>query len=97
MPNRLRLVFSAEGVVRYVARNSGFPLVSCRAGQPLSQLPSPADASGLSAHEDADPLDWLAQPARGALIVQTLSQRRGHAITLLAFDAAEPGEDEEAV
>lgn len=91
------LVFSAAGVVRYVERSPAFPFVSCRPGQRLPQLPSPADASGLSAHEEADSLDWLARPGRGALIVQTLSQRNGYAITLLAFDAAESGDDEEEI
>lgn len=91
------LVFSAEGVVRYVERSSAFPFVACRPGQRLPQLPSPADASGLSVHEEADSLDWLARPGRGVLIVQTLSQRNGYATTLLAFDAAESGRDEEEI
>jgi len=88
------LVFSAEGVVRYVGPGPDFPGVLCRVGQRLSPLPTPADATGLSAHEEADPRDWLARPGRDSLVIQTLSQRRGHAITLLAFDPAGSEEDE---
>jgi len=53
-----------------------------------------ADATGLSAHEEADPRDWLARPGRNSLVIQTLSQRRGYAITLLAFDPAGSEDDE---
>lgn len=88
------LVFSAEGVVRYIERNPAFPFLSCRPGQRLPSPPPAADASGLSAHEECASGDWLARPGRDALIVQTLSQRHGYAITLLAFDAADSDDDE---
>ena len=88
------LVFSAEGVVRYVGQGPDFPGVVCRVGQRVFPLPTPADATGLSAHEEADPRDWLARPGRDSLVIQTLSQRRGYAITLLAFDPAGSEEDE---
>ena len=42
----------------------------------------------------ADPRDWLVRPGRDALIVQTLSQSRGHATTLLALDVAGSDEDD---
>ena len=45
-------------------------------------------------HEEADPRDWLVRPGRDALIVQTLSQSRGHATTLLALDVAGSDEDD---
>jgi len=88
------LVFSAEGVLRYVEPGPDFPVVLCRVGQRVFPLPAPADATGLSAHEEADPRDWLARPGRNSLVIQTLSQRRGYAITLLAFDPAGSEEDE---
>ena len=50
--------------------------------------------SRLSAHEEADPRDWLVRPGRDALIVQTLSQGRGHATTLLALDVAGSDDDD---
>jgi hypothetical protein len=87
------LVFSADGVVRYVERHSEFPFVGCQRGQRLA-LASPADEVGLSAHVKTDPRDWLARPGRDSLVVQTLSQREGYAITLLAFDATESEQDE---
>ena len=68
------LVFSVDGVVRYVQRHPDFPSVLYQPGQRLSELPSPVDKSHLSAHEEADPRDWLVRPGRDALIVQTLSQ-----------------------
>lgn len=89
------LVFSAEGVVRYVDRHRAFPFVACRPGQRLCALPAPVDDTGLSAHEEAAPGDWLGRAGRNALIVQTLSQRRGYAITLLAFDQEGVDDDED--
>jgi len=91
------LVFSVDGVVRYVQRHPDFPFVSSRPGQRLSALASPVDETGLSAHEEADPRDWLTRPGRDALIVQTLSQSRGHATTLLALDPAGSDNDEDGV
>jgi hypothetical protein len=88
------LVFSAEGIVRYIERNSAFPFLSCWPGQLLPPLPSAADESRLSAYEECASGDWLTRPGRDALIVQTLSQRHGYAITLLAFDAADSDDDE---
>ena len=82
------LVFSAEGVVRYVERSPAFPFVSRQRGQRLSALPSPVDDTGLSVHEEGSSRDWLVRASCDALVVQTLSQRRGYAITLLAFEAA---------
>ena len=60
--------------------------MACQRGQRSPPLPLPADETGLSAHEEAAQSDWLARPASGSLVVQTLTQRGGHAITLLAFD-----------
>jgi hypothetical protein len=70
------------------------PFVSCQRGQRLLALPAATDEAGLSAHVEADPRDWLGRPGRDSLVVQTLSQRDGYAITLLAFDATETDADE---
>ncbi|VFU08806.1 ImmA/IrrE family metallo-endopeptidase [Methylocella tundrae] len=88
------LVFSSEGIVRYIERRSAFPWLSCQRGDRLPILPSVVDASGLSAHEEAIARDWVARPSRDALIVQTLTQSRGFAITLLAFEASDSEDDE---
>jgi Zn-dependent peptidase ImmA (M78 family) len=90
------LVFSAEGVVRYVERSPAFPFVSCQRGQRLA-LPSPVDDTGLSVHEEGASRDWLVRAGRDALVVQTLSQRRGYAITLLAFEAVGSDDHGEAI
>jgi hypothetical protein len=58
------LVFSVDGVVRYVQRHPDFPSVLYQPGQRLSELPSAVDKSRLSAHEEADPCDWLVLPGR---------------------------------
>jgi hypothetical protein len=64
----------------------------------VPEVPPPRDETGLSAHEEADPRDWSARPpGRDGLVVQTLSQRGGFAITLLALDPAKPAEDEDIV
>lgn len=83
------LILSDEGVVRYVHRHHEFPFVACQRGQRSPALPLPADETGLPAHEEAAQTDWLARPASGSLVVQTLTQGGGYAITLLAFDATE--------
>jgi hypothetical protein len=89
------LILSADGVVRYVDRHREFPFVACQHGQLSPALPTPADETELSAHVEVDVRDWLARPAPGSLVAQTLTQRGGYSITLLAFDAtdAKDGDD----
>jgi hypothetical protein len=88
------LVFSLDGVVRYVERHADFSFVSCRPGQRLLALPAPTDEAGLSDHVEVDPRDWLGRPGRDSLVAQTLTQRDGYAITLLVLDATETDADE---
>jgi hypothetical protein len=90
------LIFAANGVVRYVERNPDFPFVACRSGEPLPAVLPPPDRAGLSAHEEADPRDWLARPDGRGLVVQTLHQERGYAVTLLAVDPDGDAETDEA-
>jgi IrrE N-terminal-like domain len=87
------LVFSTNGVVRYVERHPEFPFVSCRPGQRLSELPSSDGEDDLSAHVETDPRDWLARPGSGTLVIQTLRQQSGHAMTVLVLDS-ETGDDD---
>jgi IrrE N-terminal-like domain len=89
------LILSADGVVRYVDRHREFPFVACQRGQLSPAPPTPADETGLSAHVEVDVRDWLARPAPGSLVAQTLTERGGYSITLLAFDAtgANDGDD----
>ena len=90
------LVFSLDGAVRYVDRGPEFPFVSCYTGQRLADLASPIDDFGLSAHLEADTREWLSRPGNRPLVMQTLSQQNGYALTLLAFDSdGADSEDEE--
>ncbi len=89
------LVFSYNGVVRYVERCDKFPFVNCRPKEPLPSVPPPEDDVGLSAHVEADARDWLARPTHGGLVIQTLSQSAGYAITLLALDLIETDDNGE--
>lgn len=60
----------------------------------MPALPSAADEMGLSAREEVAPRDWLAFPGQKILMAQTLSQHAGFAITLLAFDETDTGDDD---
>ena len=84
------ICFTREGQVRYVERAEGFPMLAIRSGDPAPVLPPPDD-SGLSAHEGGDPNDWFAPGHRQPLVVQTLHQQKGYAITLLALDEDDEG------
>jgi Zn-dependent peptidase ImmA (M78 family) len=88
------LVFSSDGVVRYVERHRDFPFVCCRPGQPLFDLPDPVGDDSISAHVEADARDWLARPDQAAVLAQTLRQKGGYAITLLVLDGSVEDEDE---
>jgi len=80
------VVFSREKQVRYFEAHAEFPALSCTKGQRLSGLLPTVDSSGLSNREEADPQNWLRNPTRQDLVVQTFAQREGYSITLLALD-----------
>ena len=80
------LVFSRDGVISYMKRRDGFPFIVCDRGDPIPEIPPPTGDDNLSDHVEADACDWLARPNRVDLILQTLHQRDGFAITLLALD-----------
>jgi hypothetical protein len=93
--NPTAVVFSKAGVVRYCGRHDQFPFVQLSNGDRLPAIAKAAEESGLSAHEGADPRDWLRGSCQGDLVVQTLHQQGGFAITLLALDRnGMPDEDE---
>ena len=87
------LVFAGNGAVRYVDRSPNFPFITCCPGERLPGVPPRVDETGLSAHEEGDPSDWLARPDGVNLIVQTLHQGQGYSISLLALDREAEDED----
>ncbi len=89
------LIFSRDGVVRYIERRDEFPCIVCGRDEPIPNLPSPNSNDGLSDHVEADARDWLTRPRAAGLIIQTLHQRYGFAITLLALDRADASDDED--
>jgi hypothetical protein len=89
------LVYSQNCLVRYVERTDEFPFVNCRPKDRLPPVPPSEGHDGLSAHVEADPRDWLARPRHNSLVVQTLSQSAGYAITLLALDLSQADDDGE--
>lgn len=90
-PAAIAIVFSQDGRIRYVA-----PSRECPRLQNLrdSQLPPGAvmarHQQGQSQPEpswiDLDPQDWLRDPFRGELTLETLAQQNGHAISILHVD-----------
>lgn len=88
------VVFSRDGEVRYVGKGVEFPVVACGRGQRLVELAPAVDSSGLSAHVEVDARDWLRRPTDRSIVAQTLHQRGGYAITLLALEDVESDEDE---
>jgi hypothetical protein len=88
-------LFSKAGVVRYCGRHHQFPFVQLSNGDRLPAIGKAAEESGHSAREEADPRDWLRGSCQSDLVVQTLHQHGGFAITLLALDRNEiPDEDD---
>jgi len=93
-PEPIAVLFSRDGRLRYAERAGAFPFIALSQGDRLPTLPAAAGADGLSAHEDADPRDWFAGRTAPSLVVQTLYQDEGYAITLLAVDrSGDDGDD----
>lgn len=89
------LVVSRNGVVRYIERRDDFPFIVCGRDEPIRNLPPPTGDYGLSDHVEADARDFLSRPSRFDLIIQTLHQRDGFAITLLALDGADASDEDD--
>ena len=91
--DKLAVIFSKDGRVRYVDRAIGFPWLNVRKGDLLPALPQPDGGDLPSAIEEADPADWLDRPKGASLTAQTLHQQNGFALTLLCAEAANDGDD----
>ena len=89
----LALVFSQNGVVRYIDRRDTFPFLGLRNGDAIPTLAPVPHGSTLSDHEEADPRDWGMRPNGPDLVAQTMRQDEGYAMTLLALDQADPETD----
>ncbi len=87
------MVFSENDVVRYVERGNYFPGIARRTGQNLGEVPVATGLSGISDRIQGDPGDWLARPSSETLIIQTLHQRDGFAMTLLTLGGAAAAHD----
>lgn len=93
-PKPTALVFTKDGLVRYIERKSPFPFIDLKPYDRVPSQPKPLDETGLSIHEEADPSDWLVLANGNSLVVQTLHQQNGYAMTLLAFEDADGESDE---
>lgn len=82
----LALVFSKAGVVRYTVRQDAFPFLQLHKGDVLPPVSALPDETSITDHDEADPRDWGMRPNSASLVVQTLLQEGGFAITLLALD-----------
>jgi Zn-dependent peptidase ImmA (M78 family) len=89
------LVFSKDGKVRYAERRGNLPYVQCTPGQWIPTLPPPTGTDNISDHVEADWRDWLSRSPHCDLVVQTLHQQNGYAITLLALDQSDISHDED--
>ncbi|WP_292532158.1 hypothetical protein [Methylocystis sp.] len=89
------LVVSRNGVVPYIERRDDFPFIVCGRDEPIRNLPPPTGDNGLSDHVKADARDFLSRPSRFDLIIQTLHQRDGFSITLLALDRADASDEDD--
>ena len=76
----LALVFSKDGMVRYVERRDAFPFLDLRKGSAMPSVPLPEPGDPITDHDEADPRNWGMPPNGPNLIVQTLHQRDSFAI-----------------
>lgn len=83
---RLAVVFSQNGIIRYVNRGKDFPSTSVWTGNPLPGSPARQNRTTLTSLDEVDAAAWLASPGRSSLCAQTLVQQGGFAITLLVAE-----------
>lgn len=95
----LAVVFSKEGRIRYSHRGQDFPFLEASPG---AQIPSNSysargkTVSGeASDWEEVDAGVWLADGGNYIVSEQTLNQRDGHKITLLAIDENEEADEDD--
>lgn len=81
------IAFSRAGRLRYWARCSEFPRPTVNRNDLMPDLPQARSGSPLSDHEEADPIDWLVDPGRREVTVQTLHQQNDFAMSLVVVES----------
>lgn len=81
------IAFSRAGRLRYWSRCSDFPRPTVNRNDLMPDLPQARPGSPLSDHEEADPIDWLVDPGRREVTVQTLHQQNDFAMSLVVVES----------
>ena len=89
----LALVFSHQNRFLFADRNPEFPWIDLTEGQLLPGLPAASSDAAISGIEEGDDHDWFGKAYPGELLIQTLYQQDGYAITLLQLNG-ETGDGE---
>lgn len=85
----LAVIFGRQGRVLYWAASQAFPALAPQKDIQIPTGMANCRIGEVSEMEDAEPTDWLRNPAGVALAVQTLAQQNGYSITLLHAEEAE--------
>jgi len=93
------VVFSKDGVIRYVKRHQYFPALDVWGGDRLPAT-SISERSSLpigrvSDWNDLDGGDWLREPKGRRVCEQTLAQQSGYRLTLIALEEIEDEDEDE--
>ena len=89
------IAFSRAGRLRYWARCSEFPRPTVNRNDLMPDLPQARPGSPLSDHEEADPIDWLVDPGRLEVTVQTLHQQNDFATSLVVVESRGNDDDDD--
>ena len=89
------IAFSRAGRLRYWAKRSDFPHVAIKRDDQMPDLPQTRPGSPLSDHEERDPDDWLVNPGRSEVTVQTLHQQNDFAMTLVIVESQGNDDDDD--
>ena len=92
------IVFSHNGVIRYIKTNGTFPRLSLWNGAPIPadclSATSRAEIGSVTETVESPGHLWLERSAGLSLGEQTVSQKNGYRMTLLTIEQDEPEEDE---
>lgn len=95
----LAVVFSKDGHIRYSHRGQDFPFLEASSGAPIPSNSCSARGKSTSGEasdwEEVDAGVWLADGGNYIVSEQTLNQRDGHKITLLAIDENEEADEDD--
>ena len=103
--NNCAVVFSKDGVIRYVRRSRDFPSLSVRQGDQLpaqcsTRTAPPSTLHAASSWEEHDGSVWL-EMTRGqkppTVLEQFMRQRDGYHVTMLFIEPSDDEEDDEGV